>query len=254
MNKRMLSLVAVALSAAGAWGYSVDSAHGPFYFEEFTNSNEQVIGEVKNRYSDGAGWLQDDTIWNVTNHNLTSTSQPNFYRIIIQEPGVAVKAWGLSTSRDIAKANWLQNTASTNFLCAYDPAYATVSTVYLYVWLKWMRYSLQFNSNGGSVMSDLSDICYTNSIALPTPSRPGYEFQGWTNSTLTAALTGDKTGADLQVQEDDETVVLYAIGTAWFMIQTKNSLAASMGMCVVPFLPGDAAKIANLAYATPALS
>ena len=39
------------------------------------------------------------------------------------------------------------------------------------------------------------------------------------------------------------TVVLYIIGTAWFMIQTKNSLAASMGMCVVPFLPGDAAKI-----------
>ena len=39
------------------------------------------------------------------------------------------------------------------------------------------------------------------------------------------------------------TVVLYAIGTAWFMFQTKNSLAASLGMCVVPFLPGDAAKI-----------
>ena len=39
------------------------------------------------------------------------------------------------------------------------------------------------------------------------------------------------------------TAVLYLIGTAWFMIQTKNSLAASMGMCVVPFLPGDAAKI-----------
>ena len=39
------------------------------------------------------------------------------------------------------------------------------------------------------------------------------------------------------------TAVLYAIGTAWFMIQTKNTLAASMGMCVVPFLPGDAVKI-----------
>ena len=39
------------------------------------------------------------------------------------------------------------------------------------------------------------------------------------------------------------TVALYAIGTAWFMIQTKNTLAASMGMCVIPFLPGDAVKI-----------
>ncbi len=39
------------------------------------------------------------------------------------------------------------------------------------------------------------------------------------------------------------TAVLYIIGTAWFMIQTKNTLAAAMGMCVVPFLPGDAIKI-----------
>lgn len=39
------------------------------------------------------------------------------------------------------------------------------------------------------------------------------------------------------------TVVLYILGTAWFMIQTKNTLAASLGMCVVPFLPGDAIKI-----------
>lgn len=40
------------------------------------------------------------------------------------------------------------------------------------------------------------------------------------------------------------TVVLYAIGTAWFMLQTKNPLGAAMGMCVIPFLPGDAIKIA----------
>ena len=40
------------------------------------------------------------------------------------------------------------------------------------------------------------------------------------------------------------TAVLYAIGTAWFMIQTGNSLGAALGLCVLPFLPGDAVKIA----------
>ena len=39
------------------------------------------------------------------------------------------------------------------------------------------------------------------------------------------------------------TVALYALGTAWFMFVTKNSLAASLAVCVVPFLPGDALKI-----------
>lgn len=40
------------------------------------------------------------------------------------------------------------------------------------------------------------------------------------------------------------TAALYAIGTAWFMIQTGNALDAALGLCVIPFLPGDAVKIA----------
>ena len=39
-------------------------------------------------------------------------------------------------------------------------------------------------------------------------------------------------------------IACYALGTAWFMIQTGNGLVASLGLCVVPFLPGDAVKIA----------
>ena len=39
------------------------------------------------------------------------------------------------------------------------------------------------------------------------------------------------------------TALLYLIGTAWFMIQTGNALGAALSMCVLPFLPGDAAKI-----------
>lgn len=40
------------------------------------------------------------------------------------------------------------------------------------------------------------------------------------------------------------TLTLYALGTAWFMRQTGNPLPAALGLCVVPFLPGDAVKIA----------
>ncbi len=40
------------------------------------------------------------------------------------------------------------------------------------------------------------------------------------------------------------TATLYAVGTAWFMVQTKTPLGAALGMCVLPFLPGDAVKIA----------
>ena len=40
------------------------------------------------------------------------------------------------------------------------------------------------------------------------------------------------------------TILLYVIGMAWFMIQSGNALGPSLGMCVLPFLPGDAVKIA----------
>lgn len=40
------------------------------------------------------------------------------------------------------------------------------------------------------------------------------------------------------------TLVLYTVGTAWFMIQTGNGLGTALGLCVLPFLPGDAVKIA----------
>lgn len=39
------------------------------------------------------------------------------------------------------------------------------------------------------------------------------------------------------------TVILYAFGTAWFCVTTGNPLGYALGVCVVPFLTGDAAKI-----------
>jgi len=35
----------------------------------------------------------------------------------------------------------------------------------------------------------------------------------------------------------------YTLGTLWFIFVTKTPLMAALGMCVIPFLPGDALKI-----------
>ncbi len=49
------------------------------------------------------------------------------------------------------------------------------------------------------------------------------------------------------------TAVLYALGTAWFCIQSGSALGKAMGLCVLPFLPGDARKIAAAAAGGPVL-
>ena len=47
------------------------------------------------------------------------------------------------------------------------------------------------------------------------------------------------------------TAVLYLLGTAWFIAQTKMTLAASMAACVIPFLPGDLIKIIAVMLVAP---
>jgi len=40
------------------------------------------------------------------------------------------------------------------------------------------------------------------------------------------------------------TVALYALGTAWFCVVSGTPFLKALGVCVIPFLPGDAIKIA----------
>ena len=49
------------------------------------------------------------------------------------------------------------------------------------------------------------------------------------------------------------TVLLYTIGTGWFIIQTGVSMPAAILVCVVPFLIGDAVKIVLSCVLAPRL-
>lgn len=42
-------------------------------------------------------------------------------------------------------------------------------------------------------------------------------------------------------------ILCYALGTTWFMIVTASTLPHALTLCVLPFLPGDAVKIAAAA-------
>lgn len=49
------------------------------------------------------------------------------------------------------------------------------------------------------------------------------------------------------------TLVLYVFGTAWFMKVSGMQLSGALAACVLPFLPGDAIKIAGVTLLTPLL-
>ena len=49
------------------------------------------------------------------------------------------------------------------------------------------------------------------------------------------------------------TAVLYAFGTVWYCVYSGTDVLAALTVCVVPFLIGDAVKIAAVALLTPQL-
>jgi len=49
-------------------------------------------------------------------------------------------------------------------------------------------------------------------------------------------------------------ILCYILGTAWFMLSTKTALWAALGLCVIPFLIGDAVKIAAAVAVVPQLN
>ncbi len=47
------------------------------------------------------------------------------------------------------------------------------------------------------------------------------------------------------------TVILYVLGTAWFMYYTQMPLGGALAACVFPFIPGDLIKTAVVCLLTP---
>ncbi len=66
--------------------------------------------------------------------------------------------------------------------------------------------------------------------------------------TIIAGLCFDKTKGKVRIPVTIagmlvSTAITYFFGTVWFMAQTGNDLATSLGLCVFPFIPFDIAKM-----------
>lgn len=67
---------------------------------------------------------------------------------------------------------------------------------------------------------------------------------GYIPCALTIGLLGGGRKIMCPVSMALGTLLCYALGTAWFMVATGNTLTGSLAVCVLPFIPFDALKIA----------
>ena len=95
--------------------------------------------------------------------------------------------------------------------------------------------SVVLGMTGGYIIGYLPLAWITGKAAGTAAKRTPYSYK----TLMTGALSG--------------TLVLYVLGTVWFMAFTGMGPAASLSACVLPFLPGDALKIAAVSLLAPKL-
>ena len=210
MKKTFLMALLTAIPAVGAFGsYQINPAQSQFYFEDETTVRLKTQDNWYDIYAAGG------TAKTSGGKPVMESGKYFGYHVTMKTEalgnearGKTVKGWGLSKNY-ITAATWNDNN-STNCTFYYDSQYEGSGTVNLFLRLRWFRYELTFESNGGTAVSPMQDICYTNNIVLPAPTRAGYDFEGWTNDTFTSAIGGSKTGDELGVAADGTAITLYA--------------------------------------------
>ncbi|MCH4168010.1 MAG: InlB B-repeat-containing protein, partial [Streptococcaceae bacterium] len=74
--------------------------------------------------------------------------------------------------------DWYKEAALTN-LWNFDTDEVTTSLILYAKWTEKANYTVTFDENGGSTVSNLTNQKWTDSIAMPTTTQSGYDFTGW---------------------------------------------------------------------------
>ena len=224
MKRKIAMMLFSVTAAAFAWGgYTVDNTRLTFYFEN-EGELDPTFGEQSLRSWTKDTWFQLNGPAEYLFNNSSDSFEMNVSDL---DEHKTVKAWGLTTGLGyFNEIDWTVN-SSTNFTCVYNSKYEN-KRVYLHLWLRWYRYGLSFNSNGGSAASSISGVCYTNKVTLPSVSRVGYTFNGWISPNNDTPVTGTITGSNVAADSDGTNITLTAKWTAKTYTVTFNANAGSV--------------------------
>jgi len=227
MVKKIIMMLFAAMPMLAAWGYTIETSSPLYYFEaegelDSTNGYRTLSRDE---------WFEWSSIYYPS---FSKAGDEYSWNSKILSDHKTVKDWGL-VKKDVAsipyfdfdEVEWL-GVSSTNYTHVYDSKYR--NTMYLTLWLRWYRFNVMFDSNGGSEVDSIRDIPYKVStgeedsdgyltyaeqtVTLPSPELIGYTFSGWKRSGKTVLLKGSVKSSDIGVNSDGENITLTAQWTA----------------------------------------
>ena len=124
-------------------------------------------------------------------------------------------------------------------LGSYITEDANACYVTIYTWLDIIDYTLTLDANGGTVNPDeFYPVHYGDTVNLPTPTRPGYDFTGWTNDdepsaskawdgSHSASLSGAGTQANPYLVQNakDLAYIAYTLNSSDASAQAVNNFS-----------------------------
>ena len=228
MVKKIIMMLLAAMPMLAAWGYTIETSPRLYYFEN----------EGESDYRNGYRTLSHD-VWfkwsSIYTPSFSKSGDEYSWRAEALSDHMTVKDWGLIKKSnapdypffDFDQVEWL-GVSSTDYTHMYDRKYGS-NVMCLTLWLRWYRFNLLFDSNGGSKVNSISDIPYKvstgskengyltyaeNTVALPSPTRTGYTFSGWARSGGSSILKGSVQSSVIGVNSDGENITLTAQWTA----------------------------------------
>ena len=225
MVKKIIMMLLAAMPMLAAWGYTVETSPSLYYFENEGESDYQTGYRTLSHDK----WFEWSSIYSPS---FSKSGDKYSWSAKILSDHMAVKNWGLVKKEnpvffDFDKVEWL-GVPSTDYTHVYNSNYR--NDMYLTLWLRWYRFNLSFNSNGGSAANPINDIPYKvstggkdsngyltyleNTVTLPSPTRTGYTFSGWARSGGSSSLKDSVKSSDIGVNADGENITLTAQWTA----------------------------------------
>ena len=139
--------------------------------------------------------------WRAGDSYITNHSEVAYRPVTLKaspDPGYGVAGWYYRTTFNLSANENLENwtalpdgNATSCTISASAPF--TSDTHYIALNLRYVKYSLSLNYNGGGgPSSSMTGLCVTNTVTLPVPdSRDGYDFVNWTGANGSVFPAGE---------------------------------------------------------------
>ncbi len=236
MVKKIIMMLFAAMPMLAAWGYTIETSSPLYYFE----AEGELDSQNGHRTLSRDEWFKWSSIYSPS---FSKAGDEYSWNANILSDHKTVKDWGLIKKInvplypffDFDKVEWL-GVPSTDYTHVYN---SSCKDSYLTLWLRWYRFNVMFDSNGGGEVDSIRDIPYKVStgekdsdgyltyaeqtVTLPSPELIGYTFSGWKRSGKAALLKGSVKSSDIGVNADGENITLTAQWTANTYTVTFNA-------------------------------